>query len=137
MKASDLRIGNYVTANGVISEINYITPVTLGYGEKEFAPICTSNYEYFQPIPITEEWLDKCPELQLRKDGSDSMYFRINDVTLLEIIIMKDGCYPQLWQAGELSHQDDNMIVLERIKYIHELQNLYKELKKKELEFKL
>jgi len=121
MKAKELRLGNYIIANGSIEKINYITPATLGYGEKEFAPICTSDYKYFEPIPLTEEWLLK---FGFKNDEFISYrWYAPNDISLVYDLDDNCVCISDSWEFG-------------KIKYVHELQNLYFALTNQELKLK-
>jgi len=129
MKAKELRLGNYIIANGSIEKINYITPATLGYGEKEFAPICTSDYKYFEPIPLTEECLSG---FGFGKTTTNYFELKLDNGFFL-------GAYI-LWQndSGEyeviFTDESNNELIV--VKYVHQLQNLYFALTNQELKLK-
>ena len=124
MKASELRIGNYVkylTLNGN-SEILANGIYLFELGELEL-----------DPILLTEEWLLKFG-FENNKHGNWNRYF-------------KDGIYPrsfafQFYKNGRVDfwYGDFNVGNLNRIKYnplqyVHQLQNLYFALTGKELEY--
>jgi hypothetical protein len=51
----------------------------------------------------------------------------------LEFIVMPDGFYPMYTQLPELSLEEEQRVALNRIKYVHELENLFFVLTGKEL----
>jgi hypothetical protein len=126
MKATELRIGNYLMDDEsdtlvVVSRIESIeytnwnsgdefNIVVLEYGTKE-------RYLEgdFRPIPLTEEWLKKS-NLNFEKLGYKSLGVSFG-VTTLEIHFVIGNYY-------------------KKIKYLHELQNLYFEFTDEELTFK-
>ena len=107
MKANELRIGNYYYGDVLFpSEYNVITANDLV--ELDSDPLD----DYYQPIPLTEEWLFKFGFI---KHVSQSIWYTLNKVD----VWFFDGKYV-----------NDNDV---EIKYVHELQNLYFALTKKEL----
>ena len=106
INAKELRIGNYVHSletgetqkiTGITEEHPYINSITFDY----------PNYDEIEPIPLTEEWLFKLGFINDRV-----LEFYRNDITDSTIII------------------DYNFICLlgyshVKLKYVHELQNLY------------
>jgi len=119
MKASELRIGNLV---------NYKIVDKLDERKKWFEPceidavdlqVIDSDY---QPIPLTEEWLLKFGfKYSLRLD--DFMFKDKNDI--FEIQSYKKGFLNLvLWHDNE---------ILQELKYVHQLQNLYFALTNEEL----
>jgi len=109
MKASELRIGNYVYHEPTIDdwEIIQANPGTMIQ--------CEINPDGFDPIPLTEEWLLKFGFEPL---GSSRFDFKIFTYYLY------DGSFYN--QSSRLS----------TIKYVHQLQNLYFALTDEELEIK-
>lgn len=84
-----------------------------------------------EPVPLTEEILLKC-------DKYNKHYgFLLNDLTYLNFTFMKDGVYPFIIQEHEISILSSQMVRLERIKHVHQLQNLYFALTQEELEISL
>ena len=55
----------------------------------------------------------------------------------LEFIEMPDGFYPMYAQLPELSSEEEQRVALNRIKYVHELENLFFVLTGKELNINL
>jgi hypothetical protein len=55
----------------------------------------------------------------------------------LEFIVMPDGFYPMYAQLPELSSEEEQRVALNRIKYVHELENLFFVLTGKELNVNL
>jgi hypothetical protein len=108
MKASELRIGNYV----LDSEDENIMMITCG-GQID-------KYELAQPIPLTEEWL-----LKFGFEKRNNYYFIDTDY---RVAYIKDHF--------AISVGDDEYgIVLRKIEYVHELQNIYFALIEKELTY--
>jgi len=66
MDVKDLRIGSVIFAEGRPVIVDFITPVSVGYGNGNFAPI-SSLLAFFQPITLTEEILLKCGSKELKK----------------------------------------------------------------------
>jgi len=120
MKATELRLYNYVYLSGTIKRIN----------GQDFIDILRNGYE-IEPIQLTEEILLKC-------EGYDKNYgFEINETTFLDFTIMGKWLYPYIIQEPEVSHLSTNCVNLERIQYLHQLQNLFFALKGEELEINL
>ena len=120
MKANELRIGN------LIDRQDYICKVT----KIEEGGIITEPLEYkgerfveqrVEPIPLTEEWLVKFGFNVYNKPGGYTVYIKYKPKTrqyLQKIYTFKD-CYG--WD-GIFAFDGS---IQTRIKYIHQLQNLY------------
>ena len=122
MNANELRIGNLVEYFGIREliaiknhKIKLINESEKGNFIIEWCPIDSSS---LKPIPLTEEILLK---LGYNKEGS---FYRIKNSRLADALIHNDGI-------------DINVhgVHLTHIKYLHELQNLYFALTKKELSY--
>lgn len=102
MKANELRIGNWVMGNEPYQiTIQHLTiQCAYEFGDRD---------NYFEPIPLTEEWFTKQIIFQLQ-------------VAFLDYRITNDDCL--------IYYQD---VLLTSIKYIHQLQNLYHALTNTEL----
>ena len=113
MKTNELRIGNYLFAKG--TEVIRFT---------SFFGLCNieSYPERYTPIPLTEEWLlklnAKSTELSPAKNG-----------IWIECEIDNQGCW--------VSISNGTGVVVRRIDYVHQLQNLYFALTDEELTIKL
>ena len=119
MTANELRIGNLVTAKSPERQ-EWESPVvvTIGYLE-----MFTTDKVHFKPLPLTEERLLKFGFVTTQWDNFDSYRLEIgnNDYA---IVIYSDGrC-----EVGD--------IIITKINYVHQLQNLYFALKGEELKFK-
>ena len=125
MKSSDLRIGNFILSKDMPVQIEEIKPETISY---------------IEPIPLTEEWLlkfgfelyDYEPSEEdddfIFKDYKKSLDGKPFYYTICE-------CPYNEWDFGiKLTWAEQAL--LSRIKYVHQLQNLYFALTGKELEIK-
>jgi len=119
MKANELRIDNWVISkDGRHIQMNRIM---LGV-----VPLLS-------PIPLTPEVLEKCGfvpnaigQLAIEVLGID---------THLELITINDGyCYVNLNQVNEFGNSQN--VAINRIQYLHQLQNLYFALTGEELIYK-
>ena len=127
MKANELRIGNCVK-----TKINGLGIVEAISGTKI---LYSRNYdsldiEYFEPIPLTEKWyLDS----GFKKDSYGNFNISINkDFLLLETMRVGDE-----WCVFIVKKNNtEECCSLYRIKYVHQLQNLYFSLTNKELTIK-
>ena len=116
MKATELRIGNYVIHNhgtDLFSTVEWIQNdcVSVCFSvQSDFATGCTCSLNKIFPIPITEEWLEKfgffryCEKYRLTL--SQGLYFNVNR--------MKDGYSVYRNRAR-----------MRKVKYVHEFQNLF------------
>jgi len=110
MKASELRIGNYVHMDMSIDDIEV---VRLKIGD--LASFAIEARELY-PIPLTEEWL---------------FLFGFENTRYGFVIMLNDG-YLRIWD-NEITWCGNRM---KEIKYIHQLQNLYFALTGEELKLK-
>ena len=130
MKAQHLRIGNSIKDRGgktlVVDRIcgNKIECDVRGLPtEDNGIPIhyhpYTEEIEYLQPIPLTEEWLLKFGfDKRLHGWWSEMLFLRFNEMN-----------QNILWFDWNGTTQTEGV----KISYVHELQNLYYALTKKEL----
>jgi hypothetical protein len=97
MEASELRLNNYVLEDGdvVLLDTNYDLFKCLVNVDRGIG---------FEPIPLTEEWLLK---LGAKRDKIDNTYY----LSELEIML------PNFFRY--------KTSIIRRIKYVHQLQNLY------------
>ena len=126
---NELRIGNW------INNTHSVTPFKVSelrekmcyykYNETTY----NSRYENIEPIPLTEEWLLKFGFEDIT--GVDYLLHISIDFKL--ILIPVDGFYPQINKADDSGWQS---ISLNKINYVHELQNLYFALTGEELTIK-
>jgi hypothetical protein len=109
MKASDLRVGNWVSKHGEYYQITSATIVSLERGESDA-----------EPIPLTEEWLLK---FGFEKRGI-YYHFPKHDIFKLEQYKLKNAYWLRYYTES---------IDCVRINSVHELQNLYHALTGEEL----
>lgn len=134
MKNTDLRIGNLVLNDrcecsvvGILSD--NINIVNLKTKQRN---IINSDIQSIKPIPLTEDLLNKIDFFNI-----DYGYSRNIELEKVLRLIVSDGwLYPQIEQSPEMSNEETQIVSLNRIKYLHELQNLWKVLKDEELEIK-
>jgi len=126
MKATELRIGNYIKLmyNYEDYEIIQVTPDELVMIDKKQAD--------YEPLPLTEEWLYKFGFTNIDKGDNDYItYADSNHDYYLQIDVRrKDGKYSIL----DNSFDDLRAFSMVDIMYVHQLQNLYFALTGKELE---
>lgn len=121
MKATDLRIGNYV------NRIGSITNITAIEYHKDLSYVCTPisgsiTENQIEPIQLTEEWLIKFGFKRNERIGSFDTY----------IVLMKES----LSVNNKMGMYFKNQRVPNNIKYVHQLQNLYYALTGEELTIK-
>jgi hypothetical protein len=125
MKASELRIGNYVYANKKVREISHSD-----ISEIVHETIVPKYINEYKPIPLTEEWLvkfgfEKWEAKFNMGSSSQPMSGWVNG---------KFNLYKSYQGITHEQHISTNNLIC---KYVHQLQNLYFALIGKELTFKL
>lgn len=129
LTTQELRIGNTIEYNGIIKTIfsinkkGFVTfetdPIEVGKQKYEQSP--SIHISYFKPIELTEQWLlkfeleviDDNPKKKPHYEGDIIFKIKLDDYFVFEFSnSMSDGfvCY----NLGSL-----------KIKYAHQLQNLY------------
>lgn len=122
LKASDLRVGNKLLFLGDVVTFKNITEFREDgiFWIKTFEPKIESKNFHFKPIPLTEEWLLK---FGLKKTHyNNEIIYDSGHQNSTYIIIDENSSSYFMWGA-----------YLTSIKYVHELQNLYFALMKREL----
>lgn len=122
MEVQELRVGNHLFKYGEVVKIVEIGIKHKGdtnYYLRSENDNCGYWIDQFNPIPLTEEILLKCG-FKKRSDGHFNM-FKHSEV---DIIICNDF---SSWQCDGINFS------VNRIKYLHQLQNLYFALIGKEL----
>jgi hypothetical protein len=117
MKASELRIGNYV--NIFLNDVDYNT---IQIKVDDLYYILQKNGVY-EPIPLTEEWLLKFGFENIDKGDNDFITYTDSEHNYyLQIDVRrKDGKYLIL----DNSFDDLRAFSMVDIEYVHQLQNLY------------
>ena len=114
MEVQELRVGNHLFKYGEVVKIVEIGIKHKGdtnYYLRSENDNCGYWIDQFNPIPLTEEILLKCG-FKKRSDGHFNM-FKHSEV---DIIICNDF---SSWQCDGINFS------VNRIKYLHQLQNLY------------
>ena len=117
MKAQELRIGNFVLFDNKKVEITGIVKSGFYFDKQDFA---INLLEWFQPIPLTEEWLLK---FGFVKTPTKYYIGDLNDLCNRDLDLVLTT------NKNIISYQD----YLHPIHYVHSLQNLYFALTGKEL----
>lgn len=117
MRASELRISNLISSNGV--ECKVLALLTDG---NILTDKGSGHLSEFEPIPLTEEWL-----IKLGGERQDNKYM-IFFVGNMCVSLQAEG---NLWIELPWDAKDKEEGII--IKYVHQLQNLYFALTGKEL----
>jgi hypothetical protein len=121
IKATELRIGNYITYQGKQITVEGVSVSGYIYHSKgQFDGSIGSAYVPFEPIPLTEDWLVRFGfEKEVKQ--SDSVYISDN-VYRLNIFEYATSCGTM---NLEIDYYDQHASFTTNIKYVHQLQNLY------------
>jgi hypothetical protein len=118
MEAKDLRIGNYVKYEGYecYREINEISKHCIKYHDSMLMPYCEApDKPVIVGIPLTEEWLVK---FGFWYDGNQQEARYNISMMGYDCVLIEGKRAFEFWVDDEYCLVD--------IKYVHELQNLYK-----------
>ena len=127
MEAKELRIGNYYEWTENVEKDAFLQiddfHSLLAIGE---------NFQYFKPIPLTEEWLLKFgfDNRLLKKIGDSDLYLQGDNADSLK----EYGVYLSTDIGDGLCSEPNTFI--EGFFYVHQLQNLYFALTQTELKIK-
>jgi len=138
MEIGEIRVGNYyksVKFNTVVKcDLSDMYDLCAkSDGAIDHPPI----NEMFEPIPLTAEWLFKFGFKSI--DSQCNLFFssRLLRITLPTIRCTSGICYVAVRSVRIHKHEDGFRVgITLKIKYVHELQNLFFALTGKELEFK-
>ena len=118
MDAKELRIGNYIKARKTTT---IDENVVLLDGLQFLDLMMSSNIKYFEPIPLTEQWL-----IDFGWGCSDDGEY-CDNTSLKNVVLMYDvNC-----NYFEMSLDKDEFSM--KLQYVHQIQNLYHALTGKEL----
>jgi len=108
MKANELRIGNYIYEYNKPFKVTHFTIGSFARSSSKY----NGGRRDLKPIPLTEEWL-----LKFGFESSQDYYIKPNSGLMIGVTL--DG---QLY-----SHFDSDypLLLNHKIKYVHQLQNLY------------
>lgn len=131
--ANELRIGNWVQyKDGDISVIEAIPnkDVVCISGLTDSSINGIYELRFLQPIELTEEWLLGFGFKEFKLPEQEDLYgFRFNQFVFLD---ENQFC----WMDGFFSDQENHITFDSKLKYVHQLQNLYFALTGLELELK-
>jgi hypothetical protein len=116
MKASELRIGNLVIySNGSIL-FKVISISEFGIDIENEVEKTYIEYDEFEPIPLTEEWLLKFGFIRHHADYANDVIYIKNVPDNIEF---EWGVYPFELGSGFVINNS------QKLNYVHQLQNLY------------
>lgn len=123
MKATDLRIGNWVSSAGNESTVESIKNTYMfGHMVGLVGNAVYNRIETIKPIPLTEEWAERLGLGQRNKgSGVYSLIMNKRNVThsvYLTIGFIDGKAYSEFY----IGKSPNNKLLLD-IKYVHELQN--------------
>ena len=127
MKANELKPGNLVKSGTGIYKVFAISiPQILAiqkYDEPEDSQqnVYQSDNTIIEPIPLTAEWLKK---LGFKREIMGDMWIDLMTHYLV-LKFMNGFYYPMYVQLPEMGHEEEQRVSLNRIKSVHELQNLF------------
>lgn len=132
MKATELRIGNWVCHNGNWCHRNLSTPTNFQWAEYDWYAVgqCCMDLEDISPIPLTKEWLLK---FGFKRPSPNSPMWEINKAGEGMVKIN----YLYFTEYDHVTHKVyQTTCSLVCFRYVHQLQNLYFALTGEELEIK-
>ncbi|HDY88852.1 MAG TPA: hypothetical protein ENH82_12170 [bacterium] len=121
MKATELRIGNYVYyhgTNGPTHNIYKIDGIDISLMESK-----KGYLKLHTPIQLTEQWVKDFEYVIEFQDEDSNNVFKLGN---LKVVIKKEVIYFGIWNVPFEKFK-------KKIKYVHQLQNLYFVLTEKEL----
>lgn len=128
MEANELRIGNFVTGLQLGDTIITTVKNFYEYGITNHNGF-RCDYEYIHPIPLTEEWLLKFGF----KEGSANITMGYTITSYLHPSGVYLTYHTHNGMGYESNGDNDIRYGLKRLKYVHQLQNLFFALESNEL----
>ncbi len=119
MKSSDLRIGNLVDLGNRIAKVTEINHLACVVVDLEETQDTIEDYERVKGIILTEEWLEK---FGFKRSG---LYNLKDEVYIYDEYGLIDTGFEYRFNYTQI-----------KLKYVHQLQNLYFALTEEELEIK-
>jgi hypothetical protein len=116
MKANELRIGNLTYRIEVKNKNNTVIDDITIYDMERIQEVHDKTFTY-EPIPLTEEWLQK-----FGFQTEESFVYELDDITI-------NTSRGLMWIFTKCK----NNVEIEITEYVHQLQNLYFALTNKEL----
>ena len=128
MKASELRIGNYIKLM-----FNYEDYETIQVTSDELVSVDKKQADY-EPLPLTEEWLYKFGFKDIDKGDNDYItYTDPNHDYYLQLDVRRKGGKYSILDNSFNDLRDFSMV---DIMYVHQLQNIYFALTNEDLQLK-
>ena len=136
IQKTDLRIGNHLQYFIGATGCDWDNTKKIDWQDLKWCDEKNENFnQVHKGIPITETILGAN---NFVFDGTNTGNWWMNLQThYLEMISAADGWYPLYAQVPEFSSEAEQRVVLQMIKYIHELENLFFVLTGKELNTQL
>lgn len=135
MNAKDLRIGNLVLReNKGIVEIVSLSEDSVWHKRISDFTTIQKHISFFNPIPLTEEWLRKFGFITLDNEIDFIEWGLDDNKNGAEFSIISDGFDKRVPLYFE--YDLGQYLIRKKIKYVHQLQNLYFALTREELNFK-
>lgn len=137
MNAQDLRIGNYVRfkENNLIYKVITIWEDSIDCeSQKDKLSVSGGKIKYFEPILLTEEMLLKCGFNKNYKKGWIGIDVK-SDSGITTDFVLAEPLNIGEWQNFYAFVYDSYKFC--KLEYLHDLQNLFRDLQKKELEINL
>lgn len=151
MKTTELRIGNIVTVdnpkyhpqlksvllrvvgiqeNVIADKIEHCLQLEhINKKANTYNQTYSQFMEYIKPVALTEQWLLDFG-FKENEYGNMSLF---KEFEYLEIMCGRGDFYPSYEQPTEFAHEENRVVSLKQIKYVHQLQNLYFALMQEEL----
>lgn len=129
MKANDLRVTNFVLNDGELNTILFIGYDSVHLMTRQGKQI-TAKLDSIQPIPLIDRWLEQLGFKKTTENAGNLICFKKDLIThsnrtmTIAEWIKSDKGHWQIW----IESMD-----VTRIKYVHQLQNLYYALTVEEL----
>jgi hypothetical protein len=124
MEAKNFRIGNWIRTHKEEQIVDVLCDSINTYSHE------CMTYDNVGFIEITNDWLI---DFGFMKDNNGNYWIDLQ-THYLELMPSNGYWYPVYAQVPEMSHEDDQCVSLNRIQYVHELQNLFFALTGNELE---
>lgn len=133
MKAEELRIGNLVNRTNKAIKHKPLGVVKFEMNDFYWIEECVDDFDNYEPIPLTEEWLVRM--------GFNNTAIKWMDKSVSNPVFIKKDKYYLEFVDGEYYFNlffgmSNNPVHLTAIKYVHQLQNLYFALTGEELTIK-
>jgi hypothetical protein len=132
MKTNELRIGNLVNYNNLANSVRGIDETYIELFDNTYAYI-----DNIEPIPLTGDWLEKFGFKSIDKQSNLFYSSKLIRITLPTSRCTSGVCYVSVRGCKVFNNENYFRAGINlKIKYVHQLQNLYFVLTGKELKIK-